>query len=131
MGHAFERCVESPVSRLERCARVDVAGRAETFGDGGQRQPFRMELAGDNGECVHGLRSGGCAAGAAGGAALDASDAADDDASGVVAGGAGSFKAPFTPQAASGTTPTATAMASPMAARRIRPVKSRNIGAES
>jgi hypothetical protein len=90
-----------------------------------------MELAGDKGKCVHGLRSGGCAAGAAAGAALDASGASDDGAPGAVAGGGGSFNAPFTPQAASGTTPTATATASPMAERQIRALKSRNIGAES
>jgi hypothetical protein len=90
-----------------------------------------MELAADIGKHVHGLRSDGGGADAAGGTALDASGGSDDGAPAAVAGGDGSFKAPFTPQAASGTTPTATATASPMAARRIRALKSRNIGAES
>jgi hypothetical protein len=90
-----------------------------------------MQLAGDNGKHVHGLRSDGCGTGAAGGAALDPSGSSDDGVPGAVAGGDGSFKAPFTPQAASGTMPSAAATASPMAARRIRALKSRNIGAES
>mgnify|MGYP003497594189 CR=1 FL=1 len=90
-----------------------------------------MQLAGNNGKLVHGLRSGGCGAGAAGGAALDASGSSDDGVPDVAAGGDGSFKAPFTPQAVSGTMPIATPTASPMAARRIRALKSSNIGEES
>jgi len=84
-----------------------------------------MELAGDNGKGVHGLRSRGCGAGV--GAAPGVSDVG---APAAVEGG-GSVNGPLTPHAASGATPTAAITASPMAARRILALKSRNIGAES
>ena len=131
MRRALERRVEGAKPGLERRARVDVTGGAEALGDSRQRHPFGVELAADNGEGGHGLRSGGSGAGVAAGPAGAASGRSDEGAPAVVDAGDGSFNGPFTPHAVSGAAPIATATANPIAARRIRTRKSRTIGAES
>ena len=90
--HALERGVEGAEPGFERRARVDVAGRAEALGDAGQRYAFGVELAADDGECVHGLRSGGCGAGAAGGGAAAAAGGSDDGAPAAAEGGGGELQ---------------------------------------
>jgi hypothetical protein len=146
MRRAGERRRERAVGALDRRARVDVAGRAERFGDRGERRPLGVEFRADACERGHGLRppgsrgavaSSGVAAGAEGAegeAPVDEGSVAPCDAGGeaLAAGaGGGSFSGPLIPHPASDSA----ASARPATATTTRPrseaANSRNIGEAS